>query len=60
MKTIKIKINKNLPNFSAGTELTLSVDDFGTPFDNFWRNRLKDSSIDNCIEIIKSTKKSKK
>ena len=60
MKTIKIKINKNLPSYSTGTELTLRVDDFGTPLDNFWRNRLKDSSIDNCIEIIKSTKKSKK
>ena len=60
MKTIKIKINKSLQGYVAGSELTLSVDDFGTPFDNFWRNRLKDSVIDNCIEIIKSTKKSKK
>ena len=60
MKTIKIKINKSLQGYVVGSELTLTVDDFGTPFDNFWRNRLKDSVIDNCIEIIKSTKKSKK
>lgn len=65
MKEIEIKINKDLTSpsgkYRAGTQLILFVDSEGTPLDYFWRSRLKDSAIDDCIEIVnKSTKKSKK
>lgn len=65
MKEIEIKINKDLTTpsgkYTAGTKLIIFVDSEGTPLDRFWRSRLKDSTIDDCIEIVnKSTKKSKK
>lgn len=65
MKEIEIKINKDLctpsGKYNAGTQLIIFVDSEGTPLDHFWRSRLKDSAIDDCIEVInKSTKKSKK
>jgi hypothetical protein len=32
----------------------------GVPSDRFWRNRLKDSAIDNCVEIVSTQPKGKK
>lgn len=41
--------------------VTIAVDSDGVPLSKFWRNRLKDSEIDNCVEVIKpsQTKKDK-
>ncbi len=49
---IKIKLNANLNGFKKGRILQIIVDNSGVPVDNYWYRRLKDSKIDNCIEII--------
>jgi len=51
-KTVKIKVNKTLMNFAAGSVVTLPVDHNGVPFAAFWRRRLKDAETDNCCEIV--------
>lgn len=50
MKTMKLKINR-VPGYSD--QVTVKTDGFGVPLDKFWRNRLKDAEIDNCVELIK-------
>ena len=57
---MKIKLNQDLST-PKGKKLkdsiiNLECDKNSIPLDQFWRNRLKDSKIDNCVEIIKSTK----
>ena len=56
MNKIQIKINKALPGFRIGQSLTIEVDDNGLPLIKFWRDRLKDSEIDGCIEVVKQKK----
>ena len=57
---MKIKILKSfkhpeLGSLQEGQEIEIeSLDD--VPTSQFWRNRLKDSVIDNAIEIIKTKK----
>lgn len=48
---MKIKINLKIKNYKIGEIIEIeSVN--GIPTDIFWRNRLNDSKIDNCIEIV--------
>ena len=49
---IKLKINIDLGGYKAGTIIDLATDSYGNIFDNFWARRLKDSKIDNCVEIV--------
>jgi len=61
MKTLKLKLNVDLQNHKAGSEIIIAVNDNGIPKDKYWRHRLKDADIDHCVEIIKSeTKPSQK
>lgn len=53
---MKIKIN-NVPGY-RGT-INIAEDSYGNPADRFWRRRLKDAKIDNCIEVISETTKKK-
>ena len=56
---MNIKLNQSFKGLPVGSEL--SIDSVGgIPVDSFWRKRLKDSVIDNCIEIVKNQYKSKK
>jgi hypothetical protein len=50
---IKIKLNMNLLNYLKGTILTLTNGCKGTKLTSFWKKRIKDSKIDNCITILK-------
>ena len=53
---MKIKILKKIKTgLKIGQHLEIE-DINGLPTDQFWRARLKDSEIDNCIEIIKDIK----
>jgi hypothetical protein len=52
--TMKLKIN-NVPGF-AGV-VTIQTDNNGVPLEKFWRNRLKDAEIDNCVEVVKSSRR---
>ena len=54
---MKLKIN-NVPGFSG--IVSVEADELGAPKSRFWRRRLKESKIDNCVEIVKSTKTKKK
>lgn len=59
MKTLKIKLNLALNGRKAGDIIELSCDEHGIPLEKFWRDRLKDSEIDNCVEKIESKPKKK-
>ncbi len=53
---MKLKIN-NVPGYSG----TITIEDNkGIPVDRFWRNRLKDSKTDNCVEVVTTRAKVKK
>jgi hypothetical protein len=56
----KIKLNIALKHYSANTILDIDVDEGGAPLNRYWRKRLLDSKIDNCIEFIKDTESVKK
>ena len=53
----KFKVNlplngpKGNQNFFAGSEVMIQFVD-GLPSERYWRNRLRDSKIDNCIQEI--------
>ena len=47
---MKLKIN-NVKGYSGIIEV--ETDSEGLPLDKFWRNRLKDSEIDGCVEAVK-------
>lgn len=53
---IKIKILKELQNnnkiYKINDELEIEADENSIPLNKFWRNRIKDAKIDNCIEIL--------
>ena len=52
---MQIKLNQNLrtPQGQLLKDTIIEInDENGVPTDLFWRNRLKDSAIDNCIEVI--------
>lgn len=52
-KKIEIEIVKPLRGYPAGYKLKILTDKNGTPFDKYWRDRLRDAKIDNCIKVIK-------
>lgn len=47
-------------SFKAGTILNLEEDISGNIAESFWGRRLKDSEIDNCVEIVSDVKKRNK
>lgn len=55
----KLKLNTALRGYSAGAQVNVRVDKKGIPLDPYWRDRLKDSRIDNCVEILPKIKKKK-
>ena len=60
---MKIRLNQNLATpkgkLIKDEIIEIEVSEDGLPLDRFWRNRLKDAEIDNCIEIVKTLSKSK-
>jgi hypothetical protein len=59
---MKIKLNTDLNGFKMGRVINVDTDASGTVVDKFWRARLKDSEIDNCVEVVieKKSKSSKR
>lgn len=52
---MQIKLNQNLrtPQGQLVKDTIIDInDEDGVPTDLFWRNRLKDSAIDNCIQVV--------
>jgi hypothetical protein len=57
MKTVQLRLNRDLGGEKAGTVLTLEADTNKTIIKRFWRRRLKDAEIDGCVEIVKAERK---
>lgn len=57
MKTIKLKINIPMQGYAAGREISIEADRSGVPLDKFWRRRLKDAEIDDCVCVVKNRPK---
>ena len=53
---MKIKLNTDLKQYKSGAIINIETDSKGIPLDVFWRARLKDSEIDNCIEKVQEEK----
>jgi hypothetical protein len=53
---MKLKLNQNLSTpkgkLLKGAIISLECDAKKIPLEIFWRKRLKDSAIDNCVEIV--------
>lgn len=56
MSIARLKINKLCGKKKPGDIIKIEVDENNIPLDRFWRNRLKDSAIDNCVELLPSKK----
>jgi len=52
---MKLKLNQPMKGFDAGRTVTVQTDTSGVPLEKFWRRRLRDAKIDNCVEVIKSS-----
>ncbi len=48
---MKIKLNMDLKNFKKGQIIDVPAKD-GIATNQFWRNRIKDSAIDKCVEVL--------
>lgn len=51
-KRLEIALNQPLRGLPKGRKLKIKVDKNNVPLERYWRDRLKDAKIDNCIEII--------
>ena len=60
MKTIEIKLNQDLGNYKKNQIIRCEIDNTGIIKNNYWRKRLRDSQTDNCCEIIKKNKMTRK
>jgi len=61
MKTKKLRIESDfVSGYKKGDVVDIYVDSNDIPTDPFWRQRLKDAQQDNCCELVKVNKKSKK
>lgn len=60
--TIKNTSGVVLNGVKPGASVKVKADGNGTPLDRYWRNRLRDSGLDGCVEVVapkKSTSKKK-
>ena len=57
---IELMINTPLPGYPAGKSIKVGAVK-GIPLSKYWRDRIKDSTIDGCVSIIgkKSVKSTK-
>ena len=49
---VKIQINKPFLKHKSGDVVEVKSNDKGNPYDKFWRNRIRDSQIDNCVQVV--------
>lgn len=56
-KTITLRIKKAMPGYAEDSLVNdIEVDSNNTPKEKFWRDRLKDAKIDDCVEIVTDSK----
>lgn len=56
MSKLKLQLHADLGDFLKGRTIEVEATN-GIPVDKYWRDRIKDSKIDGCVSIVKSTKK---
>lgn len=59
----QLKINKTFSGYKPGDVVAIDCDKNGVPLVREWRNRVKDSAVDKCVEFVvehKTPHKSKK
>ena len=49
---MKLKIN-NVAGFEKGEIIEIREDN-GVPLDPFWRKRLRDAKLDDCVTVLKT------
>lgn len=49
---MKIRLNVDLNSYKKGQVIDVNSEN-GIPTDIYWRKRLREAKIDNCIEVIK-------
>lgn len=49
---VKLKLNVPLQGYREGQILDFPADANGVILDRYWRNRVRDSAIDNCVELV--------
>lgn len=57
---MKVRVLKDLGTHKPGDIVDVEFDWDGNATDRFWRRRLKDSKIDNCVEFVEDKKPHKK
>lgn len=63
IKIIKVKLNVDMLDYKAGSILTLTNQKYssdGIFLDSYFKKRIKDAKIDNCLKIINSEIQSEK
>lgn len=58
--TIKNKSKVMLAGVKPGKTVKVPCDEHGTPLQKYWRNRIRDASIDDCVEVVKPKTAKKK
>ena len=48
---ITLEINKKILWHMPGSTITVYTDIEGTPLDHFWRKKLRDSAVDDCVSV---------
>jgi hypothetical protein len=56
---MKIKINKPIFGHKVGQVIDINTNENSIPTAIYWRRRLQDAKIDNCIEIVEEKKETK-
>lgn len=51
----KLLLKADLKGFKKGSIISVKFKD-GQPVERYWRDRLKDAKIDNCVEIVSEKK----
>lgn len=57
---LKLKVNNEALKLMYGAEIEIDVSKTGVPLTRYWRNRLRDAKIDNCVEVVEDKKTSTK
>lgn len=52
MKMLQLKICKSFHVYKEGQIIDVQMADDGVLLNQFWRNRLRDSKIDGCVELL--------
>ena len=58
-KKVNLQLNSALRGLPEGAIVKIKVDKEGIPMERYWRDRVKDALVDNCVQFVvkKTTQK---